>query len=725
VQGVSQNPGEHQGLRYAPGLDGVRALAVFAVVAYHIGTTSSADVLRGGYLGVDVFFVLSGYLITSLLVVEAQRNGSISIKNFYIRRARRLLPALFALLLVVTAVGAFWLPGQAAQLKGDVLASLGYFQNWWLIIQSSSYFGTAGDRPPMLTHLWSLAVEEQYYLVWPLVLIFFAKIRAARPVMLFFVLAGVAASTYVGLRLFVPFADPSRVYYGTDTRALAPLLGAALAIAVRPWLHRTRLPGGTRRALDTLGVIALLGLAGIAASLGDQDDRLYQGGFLVIAALAAVVVGVAGHPDTGLGRALGTQPLRYLGERSYAIYLWHWPVCLVTRPGVDVPVTGWANGALRVGIAIVLAEISYQLIEKPIRRHGFIATLRRPRPAKAAARHPAAVPSGGHPTVEPAVGRASVPSVRPAAIGRPPRPAQRRPRAPLIRTAVLTIVLIGGGTWAGLGLTSAAEQPVAGGPIDTGPEQTLGPLPGTTGTEAGPVTSAPPHVSLPLGSRVAFFGDSQGDGLLRNQPTDLGNYIDAVDATIEGCGILLGRMESRSGERRNLTSSCGNWRSTWVDRVHQYDPDLSVIMIGAWDVFDIIVDGTGERVPFGSPKWDQIFNDALDQAISALRGGKQPVALALLPCYRPVEANKGRGAGYWPERGEDDRTRHVNDLLRAAADSYRSGVYTLEPPGVFCTDESIAQDLSYRWDGIHFARKGAALYFQTILPHILDPASSQ
>src|SRR6266542_2334715 len=359
------------GFRYAPGLDGVRALAVLAVIAYHLGTTGDrGHLLRGGFLGVDVFFVLSGYLITSLLIVEVHRTGRISIKQFYARRARRLLPALFALLFAVGLVGIFWLPQQAAKLRGDLLASLGYVTNWWLIAENSSYFG-GGDRPRLLTHLWSLAVEEQFYLVWPLVLILFARARARRWTMLAVLVSGVAASTALAALLYNPWADPSRVYYGTDTRALAPLLGAALAVWARPWKHRPRIGAVRCAVLDSVGVIGLAGLATIAVLFADTDPRLYRGGMTVIALLAACLVGVAGHPATWLGWVLGLQPLRWVGERSYAIYLWHWPVCVLTRPGVDIPITGWLNAALRVAVTLMLAELSYWLVERPLRRPGF------------------------------------------------------------------------------------------------------------------------------------------------------------------------------------------------------------------------------------------------------------------------------------------------------------------------------------------------------------------
>ena len=666
-------------LGYLPALDGIRAISILAVMLYHSG------LIHGGFLGVDIFFVLSGYLITSLLIVEAnQRRGRISIKKFYIRRARRLLPALFALLLVVGAIGAVWLPQQAARLRGDLVASLGYVTNWWLIAENSSYFSTAGDRPPLLTHLWSLAVEEQYYLVWPLVLIAFARVRARRWLMLTIIGAGIVASTAAAAIMYDPWSDPSRVYYGTDTRALAPLLGAALAIAVRPWRHRNRLPGGTRHLLDFLGVTSLLLLAVVAALLTDTDEALYRGGFLVIAALGAVVVGVAGHPGTALGEMLGTQPLRWLGERSYAIYLWHWPVCALTRPGLDVPLAGWANAAARIALAVVLAELSYHLIESPIRRNGFIA------PFRARARAAAAGAAG-----------------------------MRVPRVPVFRSVVLTLVMVVGGSAVGVMLSAASGRPAVGGPIDAGPAATLGPLPGgspsaSPGTD--PTSTAKPWPPLDSSSKIAFFGDSQGMSLFLNKPTDLAEHMNAIDATIGGCGILLGKVRSRSGERRNQAANCPNWLSEWRSHAKSISPEVAVIILGAWELFDLTTD-TG-TLTFASPEWDANFNDALGQGIGALRESGTRVALSLLPCYRPIRAS----AGYWPERGDDDRTRHVNDLLRAAAAADPDHVRVLEPPVQFCTDPTIGANTAYRWDGIHYYKKGAALYFGAVIAQLLQPA---
>jgi peptidoglycan/LPS O-acetylase OafA/YrhL len=660
------------GFRYAPGLDGVRALAVLAVVAYHLGTTSDdVQLLRGGYLGVDVFFVLSGYLITSLLVVEVHRTGRISIKEFYARRARRLLPALFALLFTVAVIGIVWLPQQAAKIRGDLLAALGYSTNWWLIVENSSYFD-GGDRPRLLTHLWSLAVEEQFYLIWPLVLILFARRLVRRRTILAVLVVAVTASSVAAALLYNPWADPSRVYYGTDTRALAPLLGAALAIWVRPWKHRNRIGAARRTALDMIGLAGLAGLGVIAALLADTDPRLYRGGMTVIAVLAAALVGVAGHPGSGLGRLLGRQPLRWIGQRSYAIYLWHWPVCVLTRPAVDVPVTGWANVALRVGASLVLAELSYWLVERPLRRPGFFL---RPR---------------------------SLHRIRPPAF-----------RLPNLRGVLLTVAVAVAAGAVGFQLQATAALPVDDVPVDAGPETTLGPL-DPSGDPSGAPVPGPSTGPTPGGPRLVIFGDSQGMTLLRNKPADLGRYFAASDATIEGCGVLVGRVASRSGERRDLTPACSGWTARWSASAKRLAPQIALVMIGAWEVFDLTTPTTG-TLTFGSPQWDSHVSNAIRQGVTALRASGAQVALSLLPCYRPVKAS----AGFWPERGDDDRTRHVNTLLRAAAAADPTRVHVIEPPVQFCTDPKISTSRSYRWDGVHYYKPGAALYFKATVPQLL------
>jgi hypothetical protein len=228
------------------------------------------------------------------------------------------------------------------------------------------------------------------------------------------------------------------------------------------------------------------------------------------------------------------------------------------------------------------------------------------------------------------------------------------------------------------------------------------------------------------GATVAFFGDSQATIMLRpdRRPAWLAPYLNPVDESIEGCGIILGKIHSRSGEGRNLATDyrCKDWQRIWQDRVRANVPDVSVIMIGAWEVVDLTLPD-GEQLGFGTPRWDENFHAALAEAIAILRSVERPVGLALLSCYRPVRSSLGTGSGYWPERGDDDRTRHINDLLRAAADSYATGVFTLEPPAELCTDPAVSRCCQYRGDGLHTTPKGADLYFQAYVRQLIGVCS--
>ena len=286
--------------------------------------------------------------------------------------------------------------------------------------------------------------------------------------------------------MYDPFSDPSRVYYGTDTRALAPLLGAALAIAVRPWRHRERLPRRTRHCWTRSASSRWCCSPSWPPCCTTRIDALYLGGFLVIAALGAVVVGVAGHPGTALGEMLGTQPWRWLGERSYAIYLWHWPVCVLTRPGVDVPITGWANAGLRIALTIVLADISYRLIETPIRRNGLIAPFKARGAAKARHREGR---GGGGPT--------RVARVRVRAR------SHRAPLRPVFRSVALMLVMVVGGSAVGVQLSTAARCGAAGWPgrRRTGPNARATALRITVEriAVAGPVADREAHAASPQG----------------------------------------------------------------------------------------------------------------------------------------------------------------------------------------------------------------------------------
>ena len=374
-------------LPYLPGLDGLRALAVIAVLLYH----GQLRWIPGGFIGVEVFFVISGYLITALLLAEWRQRGRIDLKAFWLRRARRLLPALYLLLVVTLAFAVVFLPGEVAGLRADVLAAFGYVTNWYLIFANESYFEAVG-RPSLLKHLWSLAIEEQFYLLWPLLLV--VGLRWHRRLALVAVLAGAAGSSLLMAALYQPDMDPTRLYYGADTRAAGLLIGAALAFVWVPGrgpapaemnlLARTRrrrlghagpLARLRRRwgwtsplLLDVAGLAALGGLVWLCLRLGEFQPFLYRGGLASVSLTTALLIMVLAHPHARLSAGLlGWGPLRWIGLRSYGIYLWHWPVFMVTRPQLDVPIDGLPLVALRLAATVVLAAISYSFVETPIR----------------------------------------------------------------------------------------------------------------------------------------------------------------------------------------------------------------------------------------------------------------------------------------------------------------------------------------------------------------------
>jgi peptidoglycan/LPS O-acetylase OafA/YrhL len=349
-------------LEYMPALDGLRALAVIAVLAYHADQTWA----RAGFLGVDIFFVISGYLITALLLSEWRREGSISLLNFWRRRALRLLPSLLVMLAAVALLTPILAPDQLAQLRGDLVAALTYVSNWRMIFQDMPYFQAMG-RPPLLQHLWSLAVEEQFYLFWPMVLILALKRRRKKPKStLPWILLSIGISALAMALMYSPESDSSRVYYGTDTRVGTILIGAALAFVWMPGARTARPKAMSSLIRDLAGLAAIAGLGWIIHSSTEFDSFLYRGGFMLVAVLAAIVVAVSAHPGWVVRHVLGSLPLRWLGKRSYAIYLWHWPVFMLSRPDVDIDLRGYPLLALRLTMTVALAIATHRLIERPI-----------------------------------------------------------------------------------------------------------------------------------------------------------------------------------------------------------------------------------------------------------------------------------------------------------------------------------------------------------------------
>ncbi|HEY6479541.1 MAG TPA: acyltransferase, partial [Streptosporangiaceae bacterium] len=384
------------GQRYLPGLDGLRALAVLAVLAYHLGLGWAP----GGLLGVGVFFTLSGYLITDLLLGQFARTGSLQLLDFWFRRARRLLPALFVMLAVVIAWVALLQRTQLAGLRGAVGAAAAYVSNWYLIGQHTSYFARFGPPSP-LGHLWSLAVEEQFYLVWPwLLLLGLALLRPRRGTgsraatgtgaagryglaVVTLVLAGASAAAMT--MLYHPGYDPTRVYDGTDTRAFALLIGAALAFA---WpTHQPRRDAGavSRWCLDGVGLVGLLVIAALVWRTNEYSPFMYRGGLAVLSLATVLVLAAVAAPAGRLGPLLGVAPLRWIGVRSYGIYLWHFPIIALTTPaGGRDPAS---RAALQVAATIAVSALSWHFVEEPI-RHGALSrwwSALRARPGRALA----------------------------------------------------------------------------------------------------------------------------------------------------------------------------------------------------------------------------------------------------------------------------------------------------------------------------------------------------
>jgi peptidoglycan/LPS O-acetylase OafA/YrhL len=349
--------------RYITGLDGLRAIAVLAVIAYHL----NFDWAAGGLLGVTVFFVLSGYLITDLLIAEFVTTGRINFKNFWIRRARRLLPAMFTMLLVVITWVTIFKQSMLDRLEEDTVAAVLYVSNWWYIFQDLSYFESFGP-PSLLTHFWSLAVEEQFYILWPLLIVGVLKLKVKEGSLFSIILLGAIASAAAMTMLYEPGTDPSRIYYGTDTRVFSLLLGASLAVVWPSRKLSTSLPPEIRWKLDFVGLFALAFIFYMFWSTDQYQDFLYQGGMVAMSVASMLVVSVIVHPSSKLNTVLSFKPLRWIGVRSYGIYLWHFPVIVLTSPqwGSDAP--SLVRTSLQLFLILTLASLSWTFIENPIRK---------------------------------------------------------------------------------------------------------------------------------------------------------------------------------------------------------------------------------------------------------------------------------------------------------------------------------------------------------------------
>ena len=349
--------------RYMVGLDSLRGLAILGVILYHI----NFNWMPGGFLGVTVFFVLSGYLITDILAIEWKRNKRIDLKKFWLSRVRRLLPGMLVMLVIVLAWITIFHSSLLGKMRGDSLAALLYFSNWWYIYHKLSYFDSFSQLSP-LNHFWSLAVEEQFYVIWPFIIsLAFRYIKKKSHIILFIVL-GAAASALAMAFLYEPGADPSRIYYGTDTRAFSLLIGAALALIWPSSRLANKIIPQARLILDVVGGIALIIILVMFWKTNQYDPFLYRGGMVILSIATALLVANLAHPASRIAQFLRFRPLRWMGVRSYGIYLWHYPIITLTTPKVNAGEFSLTRAILQFLLIIVAAQISWKFIENPIRQ---------------------------------------------------------------------------------------------------------------------------------------------------------------------------------------------------------------------------------------------------------------------------------------------------------------------------------------------------------------------
>lgn len=668
----------HPRLARVPALDGLRGLAVVAVLLFHGGLSWAT----GGFLGVDVFFVLSGFLITSLLLGEQHSTGTIGLGGFWSRRARRLLPALLLVVAAVAAATKLFDPSVQVPLRDDALAALAYVANWHFVIQGADYFGrTAADSP--LNHLWSLAIEEQFYVVWPLVVLAVARGRRAATWVGIVAGTGAVASVAAMVLLHRSADDVSRVYFGTDTRAHTVLIGALAAALLSPrpvaptvpsasgwswapdFLSAPTAVGWPRAVRLLLGLVAVVAAANLVAGVALVDgDRswLYEGGLPLFSVAAAILIGHAVLiPEGMVATVLGLSPLRAVGRLSYGLYLWHWPLYLLLT-GSRTGLSGAPLLAVRLLATFAVAFASYELVEKPIRAGGlpgWRAGLALPVAATATAAVVLAatlqVPGNDTPDVETALATAPDPadgSITNSSPGLPPPGAVAPPR------------------------TRAPGEPV----------------------------------------RVTVLGDSVGLTLAQGVGNQAGKAgIAITDASLLGCGVARGGPLRYVGEQQDEPPACPTWPAHWVATLQAQNPDVALVVLGRWEVVDRVRQGGWTHL--GDPAFDAYIETELERAVvtATARGAK--AAFTTAPYYSRGEQPDGTP---WPE---DDplRVNRLNDLLRRVAARHPGVVTVIDLNAKTAKGGAYTRSLDgvqLRYDGVHFTPAGSRWLAPWLLPQL-------
>ncbi|EGQ3403519.1 acetyltransferase [Staphylococcus pseudintermedius] len=351
--------------RYMPGLDGVRAVAVIAIIIYHL----NPQWLSGGFLGVDTFFVISGYLITSLLLIEYHNTGKIELMSFWLRRVKRLIPAVLFLVMGVIVLSLIFMPTEIQKVRADSIAAIFYVSNWWYIMQNVDYFEQFAVQP--LKHLWSLAIEEQFYLVFPIVLLsllsFIRRLKSIRIIFLILLVISMIAM----MVLYVPNENVARVYFGTDTRIQTLLMGVLLALVWPPFQLKAKVNRQMRTMIDTAGVVGLAILFICFKFVSETNSILYYGGFFLISTVTLLVIASSVHPSGYFAKFLGNKVFTFIGSRSYSLYLWHYPIIVLIHHQFvqgQIPPLVYV---VEILLMVLMAEFSYKFIEQPFRKEGF------------------------------------------------------------------------------------------------------------------------------------------------------------------------------------------------------------------------------------------------------------------------------------------------------------------------------------------------------------------
>jgi peptidoglycan/LPS O-acetylase OafA/YrhL len=675
---VSEAP--HRRIAYLPALDGVRAFAVLAVMMYHGGL----GITTGGFMGVDTFFTLSGFLITSLLVSEWRETWTIRLGSFWARRARRLLPALLMMLLFVAFFASVIVPkGTYGALRLDALATLLYVSNWHFILVNSNYFNETASASPLI-HTWSLAVEEQFYLIWPLVVLGILRLTKSLRVLFGVCCVAAVASAIEMYVVFHHSLSTNRAYLGTDTRAQCLFVGCALAVGLVLLTQRShsegRLEAGElwrpassqgRVWCAVGGVVGAVVCISLWASTSTTSSFPYSGGFFLIGlATAAVIVSAVGAPKSPVPYFLTLAPIRYIGRISYGLYIWHWPLFIwvnEARTGLQ----GYDLFAVRALVTFAVSVVSYHLVEDPIRKGSFL------RQWKAWV----AVPVG-------------------------------------VAVVVAAMVAATAGTSA---LASTALPPPIG---TTGGSSTVPPT--TTATQGPPVS-------------VLLFGDSialtLGVGLANQTDQSKYDYV-LADKGILGCGVVMGPEVELMGARDTTPSACNGsplvqgtaldkqpWPYQWLAAMAQTHPNVVVLLAGRWEVVNREYQGKWTNIL--DPTFAAYVKHQLEQTSDLVTTSGSRMVFLTAPCTDEGEQPDGAP---WPE-DNPARVDEYNKLVREVAAEYPATDSVVDLDAVVCPGGKFTPSLDgvtiRRTDGVHFTDAGGIELAPLIMPAIVAAGRAQ